>query len=298
MWNKYILALLISIYFQICWGSVALAEDAVSESPSSIPAPVPAEDGSSSVPTSVPPAESSPLKPATVPAKASGSPDVRKSNLINDPDYRYRLIRLRAPANWNFKFGTGSSALKGNDIKTQKKASLVANGEMIVGIDWEKTFYNQVRSHFEYSIRTVSRQAPSGWTFSSSSGMLDRPRVYGDFPIFQNLTFYPGVSIGEFEWVEISNNTIALMKKRELTLDFGLTFLPYKFAGLKWGGSIMGQSLAFSEGGSNLDLSIEIHGDKILKNYKFILSSTSGAYLHEGSSNSWTASSLQVVYLF
>lgn len=216
----------------------------------------------------------------------------------SDPDSIHRTAILNSKSAWSVDFGYGSSIIKGTDVQTQKTATLASGGDMRIAIEWQTTLNKKVRTHFMYSFQTIKRLAPVGWGLTSAAGVLDRPQIFADFSIWRNLTVFPGFSFGEFEWLKVSNAQIDLKKTRQISVDFGFKFLPITWISFQWGPIVQGQSLVFSEGGSNLDMGLQIQGTAGWSQLAISLLNTKSSLLMENTKSAMSQSSIQLKYLF
>lgn len=217
---------------------------------------------------------------------------------VVDADMAQRQVVLTAPSTFNIDFGYGTSLIKGTDVQTQKTATLASEGDMYVSIGWQTTHLQKIRTRYSYSFTTIKRIAPVGWLVTSNATMLDRPSVASEFVIWKNLSFHPGVSFGEFEWVKISNGEITLKKTRLISLDYAFKFLPFTMSSFMYGFIVQGQSLAFSEGGHRLDLGAEVQGTGNWKKLSFSFLTGNSSLLMETSKNSQSESSFVLKYTF
>jgi hypothetical protein len=216
----------------------------------------------------------------------------------SDPDSIHRTTILNSKSAWSVDFGYGNSTIKGTDVQTQKTATLASDGDMRVALGWQTTMLKKLRTHFLYSFTTVKRLAPLGWGLTSTANMLDRPQMLVDFSIWRNLTVFPGFSFGEFEWIKVSNSDILIKKTRQISIDFGFKFLPITWISFQWGVIVQGQSLVFTDGGSNLDMGIELQGTGGWNKLGISLLNSKSSLLIENSKNSMSQSSVQFRYLF
>lgn len=206
---------------------------------------------------------------------------------MNLPDQKSYQVRMEL----------GMSSLKGTDITTKKTANLVSPTDMSLSFEYYQTFFGKVHTMFSYGFWMMNRLEPDGgWALENGNVFLDRPRVAGIYQVWPELMFYPGLSYGEFENVQITNNTITLTKSREISLDFGLTYYLYNIDPVQLGLIVDGSSLAFIDGGSRLKLGVVAKGLGELSPYSVSFSYNEDSVSHNAAKQSTTRFSLMFGY--